>query len=182
MPQHTLPDTSIVPEMDDGNTTFLLGWLIFGGELLVLGRVQCGPLPDINGVITPINALSMGNWGYTVTLLIIGFWAHLAPIGYVLCIGRSYIIYPWMLLLRSKLYLLLILVGKGHPDHFAITSAGQTECFFSVFDHLDEGVYRFQYVYSLYIYILCIYVFHYIYVHAAPPSKMTLCHDYGLGG
>ncbi len=104
----------------------------------------------------------MGNWGYTVTLLIIGFWAHLAPIGYVLCIGRSYIIYPWMLLLRSKLYLPLILVGKGHPDHFAITSAGQTDFFLS-FWSFSRGV-PVSICILEYIYILCIYVFHYIYI------------------
>ena len=116
----------------------------------------------------------MGNWGYTVTLLIIGFWAHLAPIGYVLCIGRSYIIYPWMLLLRSKLYLPLILVGKGHPDHFAITSAGQTDFFLS-FWSFSRGV-PVSICILEYIYILCIYVFHYIYIylHAASPSKMAL--------
>ena len=37
----TLPETNSSPlKMDGWNTSFLLGWPIFRGELLVLGRVK----------------------------------------------------------------------------------------------------------------------------------------------
>ena len=38
----SLPETNVAPENDGWSTTFLLGWPIFRGELLVSGRVAIG--------------------------------------------------------------------------------------------------------------------------------------------